>query len=166
MHVLEDALMIANNDKRKLKVPFGCGGDRDRSKRRVMGDVAQSFSHSIFIAPDNSRSEDTAKIIDDIKDGVNDEFIAGHFYFRTQAIKAMITSAKPGDVLVIAGKGHEMSQIGNGYEVWFNDRLVSLYYLIESVGFQQTWSLDDPEKNSDVFISKHLGDQLTIDISI
>jgi len=92
----------------RLAVVFGCGGDRDRAKRRVMGEVACSYADTVIVTDDNPRHEDAAAIRREVMAGCHDATeIAG----RADAIRSAITNLNAGDLLVIAGKGHEQGQI-------------------------------------------------------
>ncbi len=107
----------------KLIVVFGCGGDRDRSKRPRMGKVAAQLADRIVITSDNPRTEDPGKIIQDILPGIPE----GIKYYvqpdRREAIKfAIVELARPGDVVIIAGKGHETYQEINAVRTHFDDR--------------------------------------------
>jgi len=92
---------------------FGCGGDRDRTKRPLMGEAAAQGSDFVVLTSDNPRSEDPLKIIEDVLPGL--QAGGGSRYAvepdRRQAIALALSEAKPGDVLLIAGKGHEKFQI-------------------------------------------------------
>ena len=104
---------------------FGCGGDRDASKRSIMGREALEADYAI-VTSDNPRSEDPAAIIDDIVSGMGDaadryEVVAD----RREAIARAIAVAKPGDSILIAGKGHEDYQILHDKTIHFDDREVA-----------------------------------------
>jgi UDP-N-acetylmuramoyl-L-alanyl-D-glutamate--2,6-diaminopimelate ligase len=88
---------------------FGCGGDRDRAKRPVMGRIAQEFADVPIVTSDNPRNEDPVAIIDEITAGM-EEHEYDVMVDRREAIRQAISSASPGDVVVIAGKGHEQGQ--------------------------------------------------------
>jgi len=109
----------------RLITVFGCGGDRDRSKRPLMAEAAGSLSTHSFITSDNPRTEDPRRIIDDILQGI----VPGISYDvepdRKRAIEAAIAMARGGDIVVIAGKGHENYQILNDGTVDFDDRQVT-----------------------------------------
>jgi UDP-N-acetylmuramoyl-L-alanyl-D-glutamate--2,6-diaminopimelate ligase len=105
---------------------FGCGGDRDKTKRVPMGRVAGENSDVVFITSDNPRTEDPVKIISEIEAGVKE---SGAEYFavsdRREAINRAIAIAKPADVVIIAGKGHETYQIIGNDKFHFDDREVA-----------------------------------------
>ncbi|MBV6495187.1 MAG: UDP-N-acetylmuramoyl-L-alanyl-D-glutamate--2,6-diaminopimelate ligase [Acidobacteria bacterium] len=102
---------------------FGCGGDRDRSKRRPMGEVAGEFSDIAIITSDNPRNEDPLKIIASIEEGVRSKTDAYEVVSdRREAIGRAIALAEKGDVVIIAGKGHENYQIIGGDKFHFDDR--------------------------------------------
>ncbi|NOX24932.1 MAG: UDP-N-acetylmuramoyl-L-alanyl-D-glutamate--2,6-diaminopimelate ligase, partial [Deltaproteobacteria bacterium] len=123
---LENVLRTLKNlGNARLLVVFGCGGDRDKGKRYLMGRLAGQLADTIIITADNSRSESTALIMAEIERGVKS---AGHGrYFsivnRAQAIAKAIGLAGAGDVVLIAGKGHEDYQISRAGRAAFSDRL-------------------------------------------
>ncbi len=105
---------------------FGCGGDRDKTKRVPMGRVAGENSDVVFITSDNPRTEDPLKIIAEIEAGVSPTRVK--FYSisdRREAIRRAISAARPGDVVIIAGKGHETYQIVGNDKFHFDDREVA-----------------------------------------
>ena len=95
---------------RNLIVVFGCGGDRDRSKRPLMGRAASNGADLAIVTSDNPRSEDPAAIIAEIKRGMRGGADVVEEIDRRAAIKHAVREAGPGDVVVIAGKGHEQGQ--------------------------------------------------------
>jgi len=111
---------------RRLIVVFGCGGDRDRGKRPLMGEAATRLADRTFITSDNPRSEDPLAIIAEIEPGAAR---GGGSYAvepdRRRAIGMALAEAKPGDVVVIAGKGHETGQQFADRTVPFDDRVVA-----------------------------------------
>lgn len=102
---------------------LGCGGDRDRGKRPLMGKAAADLSDITVITSDNPRSEDPAAIIADIRGGVGGKHV--EIVDRREAIKQAITMARPGDIVLIAGKGHEKEQIFKDKTVEFDDLKVA-----------------------------------------
>ena len=110
--------------KRVLCV-FGCGGDRDRGKRPQMGAIAVEGADRVFITSDNPRSEDPAEIIREICFGIpegctNYETLED----RRGAIERALEAANPGDIVLVAGKGHETYQEIQGQQIPFDDREV------------------------------------------
>ncbi|SFK90679.1 UDP-N-acetylmuramoylalanyl-D-glutamate--2,6-diaminopimelate ligase [Paenibacillus sp. 1_12] len=108
---------------------FGCGGDRDRLKRPIMGKVAARYSDYLYVTSDNPRKEDPQSILLDIVPGlVEVDFPAERYQLiadRRAAIQLAIANAVHGDVVLIAGKGHETYQDINGIKHDFDDRLVA-----------------------------------------
>jgi UDP-N-acetylmuramoyl-L-alanyl-D-glutamate--2,6-diaminopimelate ligase len=114
---------------------FGCGGDRDRTKRPKMGQAAGEGSDFVVVTSDNPRSEDPAAIIAEILPGVA---ATGVRYVvevdRAAAIMLALADAEPGDVVLIAGKGHEKEQILRDGTIFFDDAEVALSAL-RSLGY-------------------------------
>src|SRR5205807_945501 len=110
-----------------LLAVFGCGGDRDRTKRPIMGAIASRLADRVFITSDNPRSEEPAAILADITAGVPPEARSKTQIDpdRRAAIYAAVSEAEPGDLIVIAGKGHETYQIFATETVHFDDREVA-----------------------------------------
>jgi UDP-N-acetylmuramoyl-L-alanyl-D-glutamate--2,6-diaminopimelate ligase len=103
---------------------FGCGGDRDRDKRPKMGAIAARLADVVVVTSDNPRSEDPEAIIEDVLAGAGDD--AEAIVDRRRAIAHAVAIARPGDVLVIAGKGHEQGQeFARGRKVPFDDVTVA-----------------------------------------
>jgi UDP-N-acetylmuramoyl-L-alanyl-D-glutamate--2,6-diaminopimelate ligase len=125
---LESVLTAARAlvDRGKLVVVFGCGGDRDRSKRPVMGEVATRLADVAVLTSDNPRSEDPEAIARDVLAGVASDRTAPIVELdRRAAIRYALHAARHGDVVVIAGKGHETGQTTAGVTVPFDDRVVA-----------------------------------------
>lgn len=121
---LENVLQTANEFARgRVITVFGCGGDRDPLKRPIMGEIAGRLSDFCIITSDNPRTEDPESIIDQIEPGVKKTDCA---YIRNsdrkEAIKAAIEMAKDGDVVMVAGKGHEDYQIIGREKLHLDDR--------------------------------------------
>jgi UDP-N-acetylmuramoyl-L-alanyl-D-glutamate--2,6-diaminopimelate ligase len=120
---LENVLLAARALKpRRLIVLFGCGGDRDRTKRPMMGEIAARLADLLFVTSDNPRSEDPGTIIAEIAAGIAPGTAAEHVLDRRAAIEQAVASASSGDILVIAGKGHEDYQIFADRTIHFDDR--------------------------------------------
>lgn len=125
---LENALTtIREFAQGKVYTVVGCGGDRDRSKRPIMARVATRYSDLTILTSDNPRTEDPQTILDDMEEGVRLE-AAGRYLRevdRTDGIRAAISRAQAGDVVLIAGKGHETYQIiGKTYHD-YDDRVIA-----------------------------------------
>jgi UDP-N-acetylmuramoyl-L-alanyl-D-glutamate--2,6-diaminopimelate ligase len=108
----------------RLHVVFGAGGDRDTGKRPLMGEIASRLADHVVVTSDNPRSESPEAIIDQIVAGAGGE--VDHSVDRREAIASAITGAEEGDVVVIAGKGHEQGQeFERGRKVPFDDVTVA-----------------------------------------
>lgn len=134
-HVLQ-TIRSLNPDR--LVVVFGCGGDRDKGKRPLMGEVAGRLSDVCLVTSDNPRSESPQEILNDIERGLQeisavkidskrlgrDPSLKGYDIVesRREAIKRAIEMSRPGDVIVICGKGHESYQIVQSGRIFFDDR--------------------------------------------
>ena len=110
--------------KGKLYCVFGCGGDRDKQKRPLMGSVTEQFADVIYLTNDNPRSEDPDKIIQDILNGIEDVNSVNIEVDRKVAIKHAINSATVDDIILIAGKGHETYQEIKSVKHKFSDQEV------------------------------------------
>ncbi len=121
-----------NGKRGKVITVMGCGGDRDRTKRPIMGEVAAKQSDWVIATSDNPRSENPVMILNDIRIGLdrvdkNYELIVD----RREAIFRAVSQAKPGDVIIIAGKGHETYQVLATGKIDFDDREVAREALTE-----------------------------------
>ncbi len=128
---LEKALQAIRSivdGKKKIHTVFGCGGDRDKSKRRIMGSIADKLSDEIYVTSDNPRSENSLKIIDDILVGIKRENPIV-IEDREAAIKNAICNSEENAVILIAGKGHEDYQLINGVKHHFSDKEMAIKYL-------------------------------------
>ncbi|MGI6343598.1 MAG: UDP-N-acetylmuramoyl-L-alanyl-D-glutamate--2,6-diaminopimelate ligase [Bacillota bacterium] len=105
----------------QVAVVFGCGGDRDRGKRSLMGELASRLADRVIITSDNPRSEDPVAIAADILQGIADRSRVSVELDRAQAIRQAIAQAQRGDVVLIAGKGHETYQIFRDRTIHFDD---------------------------------------------
>ena len=107
---------------------FGCGGDRDRTKRPIMGRIAAELSDAVIATSDNPRSEDPTSILAEVMTGVREKIgnkAVEAIPDRRQAIFVAIAMAQPGDTVIIAGKGHEDYQILKDKTIHFDDREVA-----------------------------------------
>ncbi len=109
----------------RLLVVVGCGGNRDRGKRPRMGRVAEEFADKVILTSDNPRDEDPGAILDEIAGGMERPFRAAMVPDRRDAILLALRVAKPGDSVLIAGKGHETYQEMRGEKLPFDDREVT-----------------------------------------
>jgi UDP-N-acetylmuramoyl-L-alanyl-D-glutamate--2,6-diaminopimelate ligase len=120
-NVLEAARELAPG---RLHVVFGCGGDRDRGKRPLMGEIATRLADRVIVTSDNPRSEDPEAIVEEILAGTAPD--VEHNVDRREAIEQAIAGARAGDVVVIAGKGHEQGQeFAGGRKLPFDDANVA-----------------------------------------
>jgi UDP-N-acetylmuramoyl-L-alanyl-D-glutamate--2,6-diaminopimelate ligase len=106
----------------RLWCVFGCGGDRDRGKRPLMGQLAELFADHVIITADNPRSEDVMAICEEIAAGMSPDASYQIEPDRQAAIKLALVSAQPGDVVLVAGKGHETIQIIGSEQRQYDER--------------------------------------------
>jgi len=106
-----------------LTVVFGCGGDRDKTKRAEMGRIAAAGANKVVLTSDNPRSEPPHGIIADIAEGIHERYASRvHVEIdRRQAIRTALAAARKGDIVLIAGKGHELEQIIGDERIAFSD---------------------------------------------
>ncbi len=122
---LRPHLADAEGEKSRLICLCGSGGDRDRGKRPLMAAAACEHADEVWLTSDNPRSEDPAAIIDDMLQGVPANASVQVCVDRREAIEAAVRSAGAGDLVVIAGKGHEDYQEVNGQRLPFDDRAIA-----------------------------------------
>lgn len=136
-NILETAQDIVTN---RIIVVFGCGGDRDRTKRPIMGSIAAQYADVVIATSDNPRSEDPELILDDVEEGIRAALANRptvefrRITDRAAAIHAAIETAVAGDVILIAGKGHETYQILRDKTIDFDDHKVASAALREKYG--------------------------------
>jgi UDP-N-acetylmuramoyl-L-alanyl-D-glutamate--2,6-diaminopimelate ligase len=118
-----NTIAAIRKEGQKVIAVVGCGGDRDREKRPVMAGIAAKKSQQVILTSDNPRTEDPMKILQDMEVGLTDDNRAHSLTIvdRAQAIKTAIMLAQSGDILLIAGKGHEKYQEINGVKHDFDD---------------------------------------------
>jgi UDP-N-acetylmuramoyl-L-alanyl-D-glutamate--2,6-diaminopimelate ligase len=115
----------------RVVVVFGCGGDRDRAKRPLMGEVATRLADLAVLTSDNPRREDPAAIIDQVRAGVTRPDVLVVEPDRRAAIALALSAARPGDLVLIAGKGHETTQVVGDQTLPFDDRAEAARVLAE-----------------------------------
>ncbi|HEX3079990.1 MAG TPA: UDP-N-acetylmuramoyl-L-alanyl-D-glutamate--2,6-diaminopimelate ligase [Puia sp.] len=124
-NVLSTILKLRKNDERIITV-VGCGGDRDKKKRPVMGEVACQLSDRVVFTSDNPRSEKPEAILQDMESGLNTaarrKFVS--ITDRREAIKTAVNLSQPSDIVLVAGKGHEKYQDIMGVKYPFDDKVV------------------------------------------
>lgn len=132
---LEKALSaLRSHCEQKLWAVFGCGGDRDRGKRPLMGAVAERLAEKVVLTDDNPRSEPDDQIINEILAGMADRDQIVVQRDRSRAIHQAISSAGPGDLVLVAGKGHEDYQLVAGETLHFSDQEQVLAALANRAG--------------------------------
>jgi UDP-N-acetylmuramoyl-L-alanyl-D-glutamate--2,6-diaminopimelate ligase len=122
---------------RRVVVVLGCGGDRDRGKRPLMGAAAATGADVAVLTNDNPRSEDPRSILDEMLAGARSSGGGAELVVepdRRRAIAAAVAAAGPGDVVVVAGKGHEQGQEAGGRIRPFDDRAVLRDVLAPTAG--------------------------------
>jgi UDP-N-acetylmuramoyl-L-alanyl-D-glutamate--2,6-diaminopimelate ligase len=122
---LAKALRVARQHCRgRLQVVFGCGGDRDAGKRPLMGHIAAELADSVVVTDDNPRTEDPVRIVADIVAGIRGQAPVAIEHERARAIATAVSRAGAGDVVLIAGKGHEEYQIHGTTRRPFRDQAI------------------------------------------
>ncbi|MBR3939821.1 MAG: UDP-N-acetylmuramoyl-L-alanyl-D-glutamate--2,6-diaminopimelate ligase [Bacteroidales bacterium] len=124
---LKNVLQTINDirfESQKLITVVGCGGDRDTTKRPIMAETAAKMSDTLILTSDNPRTEDPEKILDDMEAGLNNSLKEKTIRItnRQQAIKTACKLAQDGDIILVAGKGHEKYQDINGVKQHFDDK--------------------------------------------
>ena len=111
---------------------FGCGGNRDRTKRPEMAAIGARYADRVVITSDNPRFEDPAAIIEDMKQGLDGEAMSRSIFItdRREAIRTALMTAPDGAIVLVAGKGHEDYQIVNGVKSHFDDKEIIKEYLL------------------------------------
>jgi len=123
-----EAIIKIVDKSRPIYTVFGCGGNRDKTKRPIMGEIADRLSDEIYVTSDNPRAENPLEIISEILNGIkrkNPKVIEN----REEAIKQAICNSEPNAVILIAGKGHEEYQLINGIKYHFSDKEIAQKYL-------------------------------------
>ena len=123
--LLQGVKAIKRSESRIVTL-FGCGGDRDKSKRSLMGMVASSLSDMVIVTSDNSRSEDSADIIDEIMKGIDKSRPHVRIDDREKAIEYAVMNAEKGDIILLCGKGHEGYEIDKNGKREFSEKNIVL----------------------------------------
>lgn len=129
-----DALFHAQNALReagfsRIITIFGCGGDRDKAKRPLMGEAVAKASDIVILTSDNPRTENPEQILDDIMVGLKDAHETHRVLDRREALKLAIKLSQDGDAVLVAGKGHEMYQIIGTEKFYFSDQEIITEFL-------------------------------------
>ncbi len=120
-----DALKSLKTEGSRIVVVFGCGGNRDKGKRPEMGRIASEIADEVILTSDNPRDEEPEAILDEIERGIDGGRANSHYRRvsdRSDAIKLGLSMLKPGDILLVAGKGHERYQEIAGKKYFFSDQ--------------------------------------------
>lgn len=132
---LERVLLTAKKlSSGKVIALFGCGGDRDKTKRPIMGKLSNRIADYIIVTSDNPRTENPSSIIDDIFKGITGKDRVQRIEDRAQAIEQALKLAKPKDIVVIAGKGHEDYQIIGTKKIHFSDK-ETVEHILRQMGY-------------------------------
>jgi len=130
--VLRTVRPIAAAGRGRVIAVFGCGGDRDKGKRPEMGRIAAQLADEVVVTSDNPRSEEPEAILRDVRAGVEAAGKSARYVAdRREALAEAFALARAGDVVLVAGKGHETCQVVGGRELPFDDRLVARELLEE-----------------------------------
>lgn len=142
-NALENILLTARDfTAGRLICLFGCGGDRDRTKRPIMGSVVKELADLAVVTSDNPRTEDPEDIIRDILGGMEGEGAQIHVEpDRRQAIAWALSQGRPGDVIVLAGKGHETYQEIQGMQYPMDEREIVAQYFSSTPSWERTGNL-------------------------
>jgi UDP-N-acetylmuramoyl-L-alanyl-D-glutamate--2,6-diaminopimelate ligase len=130
----------------RILILFGAGGDRDRTKRPLMAQAAEAIADMVVVTSDNPRTEDPQRIIREIMTGFRRAHALAVEPDRRAAIELILSVARPGDCVVIAGKGHESYQIVGDQRLPFDDRQVAAEFLAKRSGRTGTLSGDGTEQ--------------------
>ena len=117
---------------KNLNIVFGCGGDRDRGKRKEMATIVNQYADFVIVTSDNPRNEEPKRIIDDICKNITIPHIA--IEDRGEAIKEVLKKANIDDLIIIAGKGHETYQEIKGVRKFFSDKVIAQKYITRYFG--------------------------------
>ena len=151
--LLKSARVLRKSGGRIILV-FGCGGDRDRGKRRQMATVASRFADEVIITSDNSRNEDTNQIIADILQGIDKEKPYTQIASRARAIEFAVSIARAGDVVLLAGKGHEKYEIIGNEKLPFDEYAIIKDFISYFVASNERKNTDEDTSRKREYDSK------------
>ncbi len=123
---------------RKINLVFGCGGERDKPKRKIMGRIANKYCDKIYLTDDNPRSEDPTQIRRDIKSGISKTKVL-EIPSRERAIKSAIFDIKSNEIVIIAGKGHEVYQEYVTKKNFSDKKCIEKYIKIKNKSLNRNW---------------------------
>ncbi len=123
---------------RKINLVFGCGGERDKYKRKIMGNIADRYCDKIYLTDDNPRNEDPIKIRRDIKSNISKNKVL-EIPSRESAIKSAIMNIKSNEVVIIAGKGHEVFQEYVSKKFFSDKRCIEKFIRIKNKSLNRNW---------------------------
>ena len=128
--ILDNGQRTMDKGQKKLITVIGCGGNRDKGKRPMMAQIAKKGSEQLILTSDNPRDEEPADILNDMKAGLTEDELRSTLVIedRAAAIQTACTLAQAGDVILVAGKGHEDYQIIKGVKHHFDDHEVVRKY--------------------------------------
>ncbi len=134
--ILKTLEFLKNENKKDISIVFGCGGDRDKNKRPSMAKIANKYCSKIYITDDNPRNEDPQKIRKELLKYISREksFNIGN---RRNAIKKSIKMANPGEIILVAGKGHEQTQIYKNKSYQISDKKIIKETIIKTVSLSK-----------------------------
>ena len=123
---------------RKINLVFGCGGERDKPKRKIMGNIADKYCDKIYLTDDNPRSEDPIKIRRDIKSNISKSKVL-EIPSRERAIKSAIMDIRSNEVVIIAGKGHEVYQEYVSKKFFSDKKCIEKFIRIKNKSLNRNW---------------------------
>ena len=122
---------IKNLNKGKINILFGCGGNRDKTKRAAMGSIADKYSDYLWITPDNPRLEDIDKINNQIINGIKSNHYSS-YNDREKGLKDALSTLKNDDILIVLGKGRENYQLIENEKIFHSDYEIIMEYINEN----------------------------------
>ncbi len=123
---------------RKINLVFGCGGDRDKPKRKIMGKIAEKYCDKIYLTDDNPRSEDPKNIRREIKSNISKRKLI-EIPSREKAIKSAILNVKSTEIIVVAGKGHEMHQEYKSKKLFSDKKCIEKFIYQKNKTLSKNW---------------------------